>query len=83
MKSDTKIAVIGTVTDASGNTFFLSDGSHKVEVYCDTIAENGKLVRAFCSVIDGKLKADVIQNMEGLDLELFKKVEELYNKSGV
>lgn len=82
-KSDSRVAVIGTIKEMQENGFILKDETKEIEIAFDGSAERGKLVRVFCSVIDGKLKADVIQDMHGLDLNLFKKVEELYNKTGV
>jgi hypothetical protein len=45
--------------------------------------EKGKLVRAFCTLIGERLKLDVLQPLDGLDLNLSKTVDELYEKAGV
>lgn len=82
-KTDSRVAVIGTVVENRENSFVLKDGDTEVEIESDKQIEKNKLVRVFCSVVDGKLKADIVQSLNGLDLNLFKKVEELYNKSGV
>lgn len=60
-------------------SFILDDGTGKVEVFFDG-SISAKLVRAFCSVSEGRLNADSIQSMDGLDLNLFKKVEDLYSR---
>ncbi len=82
-KEDTRVSVIGKVKDLSENSFVLQDETGESEVFSDIPTEKDKLVRVYCSVIDGRLKTDVIQNLAGFDLNLFKKVEELYSKSGV
>mgnify|MGYP001616271717 FL=1 len=81
--TDSKVAIIGHVVDAGENSFVLDDGTGKIEVSSDMIVEKNKLVRVFCSVVDEKLKADIVQDVEGLDVELFKKVKHLYNRAGV
>jgi len=83
-KEDSRVAVIGKVLEIVGNnSFVLQDETAAAEVFSDIPVEKNKLVRIYCSVIEGQLKADVIQDLTGFDLNLFKKVEELYNKTGV
>ena len=82
-KEDSRVSVIGKVLEVGENSFVLQDDSSATEVFSDIHAEKDKLVRVYCSVIEGQLKADVMQDLTGLDLSLFKKVEELYNKAGV
>lgn len=82
-KTDTRVAIIGTVVENRENSFILKDDKSEVEVESDKKPEKNKLVRVFCSVTNDKIKADIVQSLDGLDLNLFKKVEELYNKSGV
>ncbi|MEK6909675.1 MAG: hypothetical protein AABW61_01200 [Candidatus Aenigmatarchaeota archaeon] len=81
--TDSRVSLIGNVVNVGENSFILDDGTGKIEVISEMPVERNKLFRVFCSVIDEKLKADVVQDMEGLDLNLFKKVKELYNSSGV
>jgi len=81
--TDSKIALVGTVSEVSENSFVLNDDTGKLEIVSDQPVEKGEIVRLFCSSIDGKLKADVIQSLKGFDLNLFKKVEELYSKEGL
>ena len=82
-KEDTRVSVIGKVAGLGENSFVLEDDSGRSDVFSDIPAEKDKLVRVYCSVIEGQLKADVIQDLAGFDLALFKKVEGLYNKAGV
>ena len=81
--TDSRVSIIGNVIAVGGDSFVLDDGSGKIEVISDVTIERNKLVRIFCSVVDEKLKADIVQDVEGLDVELFKKVKELYNRAGV
>ena len=81
--NDSRVSLIGNVASAGENSFVLDDSTGKIEIISDKQVERNKLVKVFCSVIDEKLKADVVQDMEGLDLNLFKKVKELYNRAGV
>jgi hypothetical protein len=82
-KTDTRVSLQGTVASFLENSFVLDDGSGKVEIASETIPEQNKKVRVFCSIVDEQLKSDMIQDLTNLDLDLFNKVKELYNKSGV
>ena len=83
VKTDSHIALVGKVSSIGDNSFVLNDGSGSMEIVSEELVEKDKLVRVFCSNVDKSWKADVIQNLNGLDTNLFKKVEELYNKHGV
>jgi hypothetical protein len=82
-KTDSKVALIGKIAGTSENSFILEDETGKIEIFSEERAKEGELVRVFCSSLDGKLKADIVQNLKGFDLNLFKKVEELYRKEGL
>jgi len=83
LKTDRNISIIGKIVDSGENVFTIEDGSGKVDVVFEGEAEKGKLVRVFCSVLEGQLKADAIQDLKGFDLKLFNRVKELYNKAGI
>jgi len=81
--SDRRVAVVGKVHSVSSGSFILEDESGKIEIFGKEIElKEGGVVRVFCSIEGDRLKADVIQNLENFDVELFKKVEELYIKAG-
>lgn len=82
-EKDNRIALIGKVLEQLENSFFLEDETGNVEIFFEGELKKGQIVRAFCSVIDGKLKADIVQSLSGLDLELLRKVEEMYEKVGL
>ena len=80
--SKEKFSLVGTVADVKENSFILKDGD-EVEIEFIGKPQKNKFVRVFCSVDQGKIKADIVQSLDGVDTQLFKKVEELYNKAGV
>ena len=82
-KSDSKIAIIGNVAELGENSFILDDGSAKAEIVFEGEVKRNKTLRVFCSIVDNQLKADIVQNLEGFDLNLFKRVKELYNRAGL
>lgn len=83
LKRDSMIAAIGKISETRDNSFILDDGTKKIEIFSDEAVESGKLVRVFCSVAENQLKANIIQQLNDFDLDLFYKVKELYSKSGV
>jgi hypothetical protein len=82
-KSDTKVALVGKVIEANEKSFVLDDGTAKAEIQFEGSMKTGSTVRVFGSIDEERLGADIIQNMDGMDLNLVNKVEELYNKAGV
>ena len=89
---DLKVKIMGFVVDKKDDTVILDDGSKKAKVFVDniTIVEKmniNQLVRIFGSTLptdEGfEIKADVVQDLSNLNINLYKKVEELYNKMGV
>jgi len=91
-ETDLKVKIMGFVVDKKEDTFVLDDGSKKIKVFMDNpvIVEKinvNQLVRVFGSTLpteDGfEIKADVVQDLSNLNIDLYKKVEGLYNKMGV
>jgi len=82
-KTDSRVAVIGKVAATKGSAFELQDDSGSVEIFSEVEQKERDMVRAFCAVIDGRLKADAIQSLNGLDFKLYQKVQELYRKVGL
>lgn len=78
LKTDQKVALVGTVENILENSFVLNDGE-KIEIAAENIPEKGKKVRVFCSVIDQQLKADIIQ-LVNFDEQLFRKSEKMYRE---
>jgi len=91
-EADLKVKIMGFIVDKKDDTLVLDDGSKKIKVFMDnpTIVEKmniNQLIRVFGSTLptdEGfEIKADAIQDLSNLDINLFKKVDEFYNKMGV
>ncbi len=89
---DLKVKILGFVVDKKDDTIIIDDGGGKVKIYEDVpgMMEGinvNQLIRVFGSTVpteDGcEIKADAIQDLSNLNIDLYKKVEELYNKMGV
>lgn len=83
--SDKRVAIIGKVHSVGKGSLILDDESGKIEIFSENLDKVKKdgIVRVFCTIDGDRLNADIIQTLENLDFNLFKKVEELYNKAGV
>ena len=92
------VALVGTMEtifdeETGGSQTIVDDGTGKIQVFFDpdgqpavaeaVRSENGRLVRAFCTNEGGQLKLDVLQPLDGADLNLLKTVDELYGKAGL
>ncbi|MEM5853085.1 MAG: hypothetical protein QXG39_00445 [Candidatus Aenigmatarchaeota archaeon] len=82
-KTDSRIALIGKVVEVFENSFLLEDETGRIEIFSNEGVKKDDLVRVFCSQLNGTLKCEFVQNLKGFDLNLFKKVEELYKKEGL
>jgi hypothetical protein len=80
---DSKVSIIGKIQDSKSNSFLIEDETGKLELFTEQNVEAGNLVRVFCSLVEGRPKADVIQSLNGLDINLYHKVEDLYRKVGI
>jgi len=77
---DLKVVLIGKVSKTAPVSFVLDDDSGKIEIFSDKEMAKDTIIRVFCSITNQKLKADIIQILDGLDMNLFKNMEALYNK---
>ena len=87
-ETDYRVRVIGTVVSVSSDEQILDDGSGTINLRTDQKLEMRTLIRAIGRVFrkdDGtfELNAEIIQDMKGLDIELFNKVRELRKKHSV
>ena len=86
-RNDTKVALIGKVAAVGEKTLTLEDEKGKIDVIFEKLNVEGvepeKFYRIFCSIVEKKLQADIVQNLNSFDPNLFNKVGELYRKSGV
>lgn len=80
---DIRVSVIGTVIDMDGDRLVIDDGTGKIDVSSEKPikSEVNQMVRVFGRVIplEGgfELQAEVIQDMSGLDLGLFREIKGL------
>ncbi len=90
--SDMRIKVMGVVVDKKDDTLVMDDGSGKLQVFVDLPnimdkVDLNQLVRVFGSVLPTdqgfELRADIVQDLSDLNVNLCKKVNKLYNKMGV
>lgn len=82
-EKDNRIALIGKVLEQLENSFVLEDETGNVEIFFEGELRKGQVVRAFCSIVEGQLKADIVQSLDGLNLKLLREVEEMYKKAGL
>jgi hypothetical protein len=83
LDSDKMISVIGKVIQFNENSFVLSDGKDQIEILSEAPVESSKLMRIFCSVENQQLKANLVQSLNGFDVDLFNRIEELYKVRGL
>ncbi|MEM7822937.1 MAG: hypothetical protein QW703_01650 [Candidatus Aenigmatarchaeota archaeon] len=86
-QNDIRVCILGMVVDAKAGRLVLDDGSGKVIVSSEEEINIGSRVRIFGRVIptdEGvEISAELIQNVEGLDIELWKKAKEMEVRLGV
>ena len=75
---DIRFCLLGKVKDVGNGFFILSDETGDIKISSNFIVEKGSLVRVFCSRVGDEIFADFVQKMEGLDWDLWKRVESLY-----
>lgn len=80
---DMRVSLIGTVIDKQENRIVLDDGTGKVNINFEVApdVEMNQFVRVFGRVIqagdDIEIDGEIIQDMEKLDKDLYKKVNSL------
>jgi hypothetical protein len=81
--TDKKISLMGKIVHSEESMLLVEDETGQVEIFSEQPAQSGSFVRVFCSVIDGRLKADAVQSLNGFDVNLYNKTNELYRKFGL
>ncbi len=76
---DIRVMLLGKVVDRADGTIILDDGSASAEIVVDQqIVNANSVVRVFCRVLpledSYELRAEIIQNMNALDMDLYRKV---------
>src|SRR3989338_3461465 len=89
---DYKVKIIGVVVDKKQDAIMVDDGSGRVKIFVDfpILVEKldvNQLVAVFGSTLPLEngfdIRAEVIQSLNGLDINIYKKVDDLYKKLGV
>jgi predicted membrane protein len=86
-RGDVRVRLLGTVIDKNENVIVIDDGTGKINVtFGEPVTfETNQLVRIFGRVIpmeEGfEIQGEVIQDMKDVDLDLYKKVNELERES--
>jgi len=81
-----RVRVLGTVIDKNDTRIVIDDGTGKLEVVFDNNVDVkiNQLVRVFGRIIpleNGfELQGEIIQDMSGLDMDLYKKVKGLVKR---
>ncbi|MFH0832417.1 MAG: replication protein RepA [Candidatus Aenigmatarchaeota archaeon] len=79
-EKDMRIRILGKVIDKSDGLFVIDDGSGKAEIVTDENVELGDAIRVLARVLpleDGfELRAEIVQDMHALDMDLYKKIWE-------
>jgi hypothetical protein len=78
-ESDIRVRILGKVIDKSDGAIIVDDGSGKIEIITEDIqADVNDIVRIFARVLpleEGfELRAELIQHMNALDLNLYRKI---------
>ena len=79
-EKDVRVRLLGRVLDKTESTLVIDDGSEKAEIVID-VAPDAEFVRVFCRVLPleqgYELRAEVVQPIDNLDIDLYKKVFQL------
>ena len=79
-ETDIRVRILGRVIDKFDGTIVMDDGSATTEIVVENLnVETGKLVRVFCRVMPlesgFELRAEIVQDMDSLDVDLYKKIQ--------
>jgi len=86
-KEDIRVRLLGTIIDKKDNLIVIDDGTGRINVtFSEPVRfEINHLVRVFGRVIPMEggfdIQGEVIQDMKDIDLDLYKKVNELEKAS--
>jgi hypothetical protein len=85
---DIRVRITGTVIDSDGERMVIDDGSGRISATLEPPAEAhpGQAVRAFGRVLPMEsgfeLQAEFVQDVSGLDMEIYRKVSLLWSSRG-
>lgn len=81
-KDDVRVRLLGTVIDKKDNVVVMDDGTGKINVvFEEPVKSESKSVRVFGRVMPAEkgfeIQGEILQEMDEIDLELYKKVKEI------
>lgn len=88
---DIRVRILGKVVDIGEDSFVIDDGEGHVQIAAEAgmslgsikINDSVKVIgRVFASENGFELRAEALQNVNGIDFSLYKKVKELEKSSG-
>ncbi|OGI15683.1 hypothetical protein A3K63_04600 [Candidatus Micrarchaeota archaeon RBG_16_49_10] len=87
--ADSKVKAIGLVLERDEDTMVIDDGTGKLRVFGNLPADlkADGMVRVFGLILPGdagfEMKADIVQDLADLDINLYKAIDELVIGKGV
>ncbi|OYT42479.1 MAG: hypothetical protein B6U78_01100 [Candidatus Aenigmarchaeota archaeon ex4484_224] len=79
-RDENKFILMGKVKEVSDTFFVLKDESGETKILSLNLPKKNDIVRVFVRKEGNDLIAEIVQNLNGLNLNILKEVEELYNK---
>lgn len=78
-EKDIRVRLLGTVIDNANGVVVIDDGSGRAEIVTEgTNLNTGDTVMVFCRVLPletgYELRMEIVQDMNGLDMDLYKKI---------
>lgn len=85
-EKDVRVRLLGSIIDSGNSSIVLDDGSGKAEIILDAPLGVRGVVRVFARVLplEGgfELRAEIVQDMNGLDLNLYRRLYNTQNNIG-
>jgi uncharacterized protein YdeI (BOF family) len=82
ISDELRISVVGTVVKCGESEFILDDGTGQLTVICaeDISVKEKDIIRVIGKVYGQTVEAEIVQNMDGLNMQLYLKMYELKKK---
>ncbi|MCX6815765.1 MAG: hypothetical protein NT120_02855 [Candidatus Aenigmarchaeota archaeon] len=81
-EKDIRVRLLGRVIDKQNSMIVIDDGTATAEIITENMGnvENNDIVRVFCRVLPletgYELRAEIVQDMKGMDMDLYRKIHE-------
>jgi uncharacterized protein YdeI (BOF family) len=82
ISDELRISVVGTVVKCGESEFILDDGTGQLTVICteDISVKEKDIIRVIGKVYGQTVEAEIVQSMDGLNMQLYLKMYELKKK---